>query len=345
MDGVEEQPKDLCGGSLARRRLRRAAAWGEAQPQRASAVTKEKSALLAGETSLDDSFAAILSDCLLHCADHAAALRKNYESEAVHQLRVALRRLRAFLGLVKGVAPCAERVRLAEQAREIAGAIGAARDLDVFCDALRRDAAEIFGKEPSFYALLDAAERRRVKAQEAARTTVLAPSTLQFESDLRSFIRTRPWREQAQASQEPGSARDFAATALRRLRRRAQRRCRDLTEASAEELHQARIAVKKARYAAELFAGLFCAEEARAYARGLAKIQDRLGQVNDEATAKRLLGQIIKGNPALADAPAVVLLQERQERASRRSVAAARHCARRLRRLKSFWSRRTVKGF
>lgn len=344
MDRVEESSTGLYNGAPARSRLRLAASDGTVLPQRSASWTEAKSAPLAADASLDDAIAAILSDCLDHCAAHATTLRKDYDSGAVHQLRVALRRLRAFLSLIKDVAPCAERVRLAEQAKEVAGAVGSARDLDVFCEALRRDADAIFGKEPSFYALLDAAELRRFKAQEAARAAVAAPSTLQFESDLRSFILGRPWRKQAQALREPGSAKGFAATALRRSRRRAQKRCQDLASASAEERHQARIAVKKARYAAELLAGMFCADEARAYSRGLAKIQDRLGQVNDEATAKRLLGEIVKDNPALAGAPAVVLLRERQERASRRGAATARHCLRRLRRLKPFWGRSAAKS-
>jgi triphosphatase len=344
MDRVEGSPTGSYDGAPARSRLRLAARDGEAVPQPAPPVTLGKKALLTADISLDDALAAILGDCLDRYATHATALRKRYDAEAVHQLRVALRRLRAFLGLVKDVAPCAERVSLMDGARKIAGAVGWARDLDVFCEALRGDAKEIFADEPSFYALLDAAELRRFRAQEAAQAAVAAPASLQFEADLRSFVLQRAWRAGTQASREPGSAKDFAAKQLRRFRRRAQKRCRNLAQASAEELHEARIAVKKARYAAELFAGMFGADEARAYVRGLAKIQDRLGQINDQATAKRLLGEIVKDNPALADAPAVVLLRGRHDGASRRSAATAKHCARRLRRLQPFWPRSIAKA-
>jgi len=53
---------------------------------------------------------------------------------------------------------------------------------------------------------------------------------------------------------------------------------------SPERRHEARIALKKARYGAEFFESLFSGKDARAYLRDLAMIQDQLGDENDRAT-------------------------------------------------------------
>jgi len=288
--------------------------------------------------SLDDAIAAILTDCLRHFALNAAALQESGEPETLHQLRVALRRLRAFFGLLKGLISCPDATRIATRAKEIANAVGPSRDWDVFCENLEGEPRELLQDEPSFYALIDAAELRRIEAQRAARTALTAAATQEFETDLRDFIARRPWREGAEVSCEPGSARDFAAKALHRLRRRALKRCEGLEDASPEQRHKARIAIKKARYAAEIFESLFGARKSRVYLRGLAKIQDELGLANDRVTAARLLAAIIAADPAMEQTPAVSFVQIWRERAAQETALWAKDCARRLRRFTPFWT-------
>lgn len=320
------------GGGAPPARLRLAARDGEALPQRPTGADQ-----LSPGSSLSDAIAVTLSDCAERFATHAARLRQGYDAEAVHQTRVALRRLRALLGLLKSAIPCAARGEISAAARDVASALGAARDWDVLCEGLERDVRELSESEPALYALLDEAERRRFQAQDDARSTIAAVATQAFEAQLREFIARRGWLEGAEGLEAEGSAQAFSEDALRRLHRRAERRCDKAERATAEELHQARIAVKKVRYAAELFRDLFPGAKVRAYLRGLAKMQEYLGAANDLETAERLLNELAEADKSGQGALAVKLLQKMRKQAVRKATRSARQSRRRFQRLEPFW--------
>ena len=330
-DRVEGSTPSL-SGAAASARLRLAARDGETVPRDSAA-----GGALSPDSSLSDAVAVTLSDCLNRFSAHAAALRQRYDAEAVHQTRVALRRLRALLGLIRSAVPCAARGEISARAREVASALGAARDWDVLCEGLERDAAELAGSEPALYALLDEAELRRFKAQDEARLTIAAPATQAFEAQLREFIARRGWLEGAEGIEEEGSARAFSAKALHRLHRQAEKHCAEAERASAEELHRARIAVKKLRYAAELFQDLFPGAKVRAYQRRLAKTQEHLGAANDLDTAKRLLGEVAEADKSQQCGLAVKFLQKMRKQCDRKIIRSARGSGRRFRRLEPFW--------
>jgi triphosphatase len=298
------------------------------RPERAARVE------LAADASLDDAVARILFACLDHFAANAPVLRHNGDPEAIHQARVALRRLRAFLGLLKRVAPSLEVARTAYGAKSIANALGPARDWQVLREGLEREPRDPLGKDPSFFALLDAVELRRGRAQEAARAAISAPTTLRFVQDLRNFVSRKGWRESAKGTERKGSARVFAVEQLSRLHRRLVRLSKDVASQPPERRHQARIALKKARYAAEFFESLFRPKAARAYLRGLAALQEELGEDNDRATAVRLLEEIAADGTQQA-APAVSALLE--SRATNSPRGPTKKSEKRLRGLKVFW--------
>ncbi|HYA79456.1 MAG TPA: CHAD domain-containing protein [Methylocystis sp.] len=331
-DRVEGSTPGL-SGAAASARLRLAARDGETVPQHSA-----PGGPLSPDASLSDAIAATLSNCLNRFSAHAAGLRQKYDAEAVHQTRVALRRLRALLGVIRSAVPCAARGEISARAKEVASALGAARDWDVLCEELQRDAGELAKGEPALYALLDAAELRRFKAQDQARLTIASPATQAFEAQLREFIARRGWLEGAEGIEEDGSARAFSAKALHRLHRRAGKRCAEAERASPEELHRARIAVKKLRYAAELFQELFPGAKVRAYLRGLAKTQEHLGAANDLETARRLLSEVAEANNSQQCGVAVKFLQEMRARRDRKIIRSARGSDRRFRRLEPFWS-------
>ena len=85
----------------------------------------------------------------------------------------------------------------------------------------------------------------------------------------------------------------FAGAALSRFRRKVRKGARDLADADDRARHEVRKDAKKLRYAAEFFAGLFALKrERRRYKRFIAALealQDRLGALNDLATAPGVL--------------------------------------------------------
>jgi triphosphatase len=322
------------------RALRLVASDGEILGPRRKAAVPVKSVRLAlsENDSFDVAAGRILGDCLDHFVANIPALRETGDAEAVHQLRVALRRLCAFLGLLKRVAPAnPELATAASSAKTIAGVLGEARDWHVLREGLERGPRAFLREEPGFVALLDAVELRRLRALQTARAAIGAPSTQQFVRELRGLVARRAWREGSEGLAESESARAFAVKALNRLHKRALKRCEGVAALEPEQRHRARIALKKARYAAEFFESLFCQKAARTYLRGLATIQDQLGEDNDRRTAARLLSDIAAEDASQETFGAVCFLRGWRAQAQQLGAAATKESEKRLRRLKTFW--------
>lgn len=299
------------------------------------AFAKAKEISLSPDHSLEEAAARIFSASLDHFAANAALMPASDAAESVHQMRVALRRLRAAIGLMRPALDGPALETAGEEAKALANVLGAARNWDVFGDMLKAP-REVFGSDPSFHALSAAVERRRAQAYREARKTLASPQVAQFVEALRLAIAHRDWRinEDMRAK---GSARDFASAALTRLRKRLLKKSRGLATLSPEARHRARIALKKARYGAEFFNSLYSDRKAaRAYLRALAKMQDGLGAFNDMAVANSLLDDIdAEGGPALR---ASAFTRGWFAHAARAGAVQAEKSERRLKELKPFWA-------
>ena len=234
------------GAASAARALRLVASDGEivGAPRQSAVSVKAARLSLSPGDSFDDAIARILGDCLDHFAANIPALQETGDAEAVHQLRVALRRLRAFFGLLKRVTPASpELANAATRAKAIAGALGEARDWHVFREGLERGPREFLRDEPSFFALLDAVELRRLRALEAARATIAAPVTQQFVRELRGLISRRAWRDKCERTGAEGIGaglrRPGAEPPAQALRQALRRRRRHEAGGSAQSPHRA----------------------------------------------------------------------------------------------------------
>ncbi|HEY8063404.1 MAG TPA: CHAD domain-containing protein [Methylosinus sp.] len=281
------------------------------------APVKARRPTLAADASLDEAIVTALSACLDQFVANWPALQSHAPEEAIHQMRVALRRLRAGVGMLRRGVVSEALEAAAVGARDISATLGAARNLDVLVDLLVAGPLAQANGEPRFYALLDAAERRRIEAHAAVAALVAAPATTQFVIDLRAALAAKAWRPPSgDATQQrsafdpsaPGTAKSFAMRSLDRLHRRALKKSRDLAALTPDQRHQARIAFKKARYAAEFFESLFGAHaKARRYLRRTAALQDKLGAVNDLTVAAELLRGLGEADADLAPASAFAI--------------------------------------
>lgn len=280
------------------------------------APVKSRRVTLDADATLNEAVVVMLGSCLdQFLANWPALVHSPHPEEAIHQMRVALRRLRACIGLLRRGGVAGEMLETASaRAEEIAATLGHARDLDVLTEMLGEGALAQMSGDPSFYALLDAVECRRAASHRAAQALVAAPETTQFVLDLRAALAARDWSAADDAHAldpaAPDSARDFATLSLERLHRKAMKKSRDLAKRTPIQRHAARIAFKKARYAAELFESLFGSRtfksraRARKYLRGAAKAQDALGAANDMSVATDLLREIGENSKSAAPASA-----------------------------------------
>ena len=223
---------------------------------------KAKIAALPGDLNLDAAIAKVILTTRDHFLSNWASLRESDDPESVHQMRVALRRLRAALAMFKRAIPCAEFESFRARAKALASAFGPARDCDVLRDLVEGGPAPHF-PEGAFLHLLEAIERRRLDAYAHARLLLESAEPTLFALDLGGFVARRGWRNTLTAenlSGLTGPVDEFAAEALDRLHRRALKRGRKLTSLPDEQRHECRIALKNLRYGAEFFAGAFDAD-------------------------------------------------------------------------------------
>lgn len=265
---------------------------------KAADVVRAAPILLDPDTPLDEAIHAIVSNTLEHFVANWAILRERDDPDAIHQLRVALRRLRSALRMFATVLPQPDCENLREEAKRIASGLAPARDCDVFRASVEQGPA---AERPGHCdGLLATVEERRQSAYRRARTLIDESAATMFVLRVQSFLAGPAWRSAA-----PGIAmKHFSRKALNRLHRRALKRGEGLPAIPDTERHELRIALKNLRYAIEFIGSVFGRRAARKeYAGVVSGLQELLGMHNDEVTARRLLA-----DPRIRDAPAADFL-------------------------------------
>jgi len=239
---------------------------------------------------------AVLRDGLAQLlANERAVLAGTTDPEGIHQLRVAVRRLRAALALFRPILATAVADWLGSELDWLQTALGPARDWDVFVLGTLDPLAERLPEERGLRRLdARAAEQRRI-ARAAAEATLRDRRYTRLLLQLELWLEDGSWRLPA----EPGAlvapaeeaAEAFARRVLGRRTRQLLKRGRRRNEADEESLHALRIAGKKLRYAVEFFRSLLPKGEAKAALEVLRALQDCLGSLNDAAVGKRLLAE------------------------------------------------------
>ncbi len=248
---------------------------------------------LSQDATLDDAIGATLATSINHFTTNWPAFNQSRHPESVHQMRVALRRLRAALCLYNHAFPCSEFQAFRAEASRLASALGQARDWDVFLDLMESGPLRQTQHEANFDSVFSAIEARRKASYEIARSSVGAQATTRFVLGIHAFLAHHGWRNTFSATELPRliePAREFAEEVLKRLHKRVLKRGKRPEHLSPEDRHRLRIAVKQVRYASEFFGGVFhSGAEVRTYVRAVSVLQDAFGAFNDRIIATRML--------------------------------------------------------
>jgi len=136
------------------------------------------------------------------------------------------------------------------------------------------------------------ARARRGAAYEQVRAAFATARYTALLLQIGRLVESRTWQEtlEPEAAQRLGEpARILASRLLSDRYRKVRKRGRGFGKLSAHDRHRLRLGVKKLRYAAECFRSLFEGEATPGYLKGLSRLQDSLGHLNDVATASDLL--------------------------------------------------------
>ena len=238
------------------------------------------------------------------------------DAEALHQMRVATRRLRSDLRTFAPLLDADWARDLADELGWLGGHLGAVRDLDVqiaSLDALTADLRADLG--PLFDLLADRRDAARVTLLEALRGE-------RYAALLDRMVAATHEPASTDAGQRP--AREVLPSLLedawRRLRRRARRVRPDDPD---ERYHEVRIRAKRARYAAEAIAPALGEEATRAakLAAAAAALQELLGSLQDAVVGGELIRESIEGAADARFSMAAGRLYEREQLARERARA------------------------
>jgi triphosphatase len=247
-----------------------AAAWVKAEP-----------VALDPSLTAEEAFLRIAGNCIRHYRLNEALLLDHYEVKALHQARVAIRRLRSAFWLFKPILEAADVARFQGELKWLAAILGEARNLDVLAE--RPDAGALGDR---LHAVRAEAHGRVGQWLESARVRALS-------IDLVEWLTLGAG--QAGDDRRLLPAGDFAARRLQRLHERIAKRGAHFAKLTDGARHEVRKDAKKLRYASEFFAGLFAHGKGRRrqakFIAALEEVQTALGELNDLVAVPGLLAE------------------------------------------------------
>ncbi|MDR0241354.1 MAG: CHAD domain-containing protein [Burkholderia sp.] len=211
------------------------------------------------------------------------------DPEFVHQMRVALRRLRTLMRFFPLFADRQWRDTLGVDLRWLAALLGTVRDWDVFSTESLPALIAADGGDGDWDGTLDAARAQsmaaRVELRQALHSARYARLTLGWLEWLASL---------ALPAAEGGDAPSLRRHATKRVRRLFGHlyASPSLTSLDTAARHQVRIDAKRLRYALEFFASLASRRTRSETVKTLTRVQSVLGEANDTIVALHHLEQL-----------------------------------------------------
>ena len=258
---------------------------------------KTKQPALDKHMTAQQGFVAIATTCMQHLTANEAGCAAGEDSEYLHQLRVAIRRLRTAIRLFTDHLDAAKMTPIVEELRWLGGQLGTTRDLDVFLEETLPPVIATWPNHAGLARIREGIALRRNAANAASCAALRSARYQRLLLDIGAWLVAMS-RQTADSTDGNRTIRlvEFARAALTRHRKQLIRRAEHLLELSPEERHRVRISGKRLRYAAEFFSPLFAAKRSKPYIQELANLQNILGVLNDAATTKTILSQVADEN-------------------------------------------------
>lgn len=256
-------------------------------------------------------FQTIAWNCLGQLLANYPLVVASGDPDAVHQCRVAIRRLRAACSLFKDVADDDEAPVLRAELRAVAMGLAPSRDLHVLIGQVLSAAKAGDHDAGELLAHLGA---RMDAAAQSAQQLLSGGSFQRLLFQFAGWIEGGNWLKRKGETGGDQPLAPFATRALSRRRRKMRRLKYPLSDMSDAARHQLRIDAKKLCYAAEFFASLYRGQnptkQRLAFVKALGRLQDSLGELNDMIVASRARKTLFEGLEPIAAARLATQLEE-----------------------------------
>jgi triphosphatase len=233
-------------------------------------------------------FQVIAWNCLGHLLANYPLVIESGDPEALHQSRVAIRRLRAACRLFGNLADDENAPVLSAELKAVAKGLGPARDLDVL---IGHAVSAAKASDQDFSELLTHLGARRDRATQSAQALLAGGSFQRLLFQFADWIEGGEWLARQAETEGNPSLLPFATHALSRRLKKMQRLPDPLSDMSDAARHRLRIDAKKLRYGAEFLASLYRGQNTtkhrQAFVKALERLQDSLGELNDMIVAAK----------------------------------------------------------
>lgn len=219
------------------------------------------------------------------------AVRLGGDPEAVHDMRVATRRLRSHLRTFRSLLePSPELANLAGELGWLADQLGEVRDLEVLADRLRREAGELPDADAAIGRKIAGLLEEQVTPARARLIRALNSERYLDLVERLVVLATSPSLADEGGRPAVDLIRELVHRPWRRLRK-AVKALPSVAAAEDSELHRIRILAKRSRYAAEAAAPL-AGRPAERFAKAVAALQTLLGEHQDSVVAAGFLRSV-----------------------------------------------------
>jgi triphosphatase len=260
----------------------------------AAAAVKARAVELSAGTSVAEAFRVIARSCLSQIVANEAGVQAR-DSEALHQIRIGIRRLRATISFFSPLVGNPQTDTVKSELKWITRELASARELDVYISQVLTPFRAQHARDGDVDGLCREFERRRTEAFVHAAEAVRSDRYRQLLIDVAAWIETGDWGlagEEAARNIRGVAIEDYAAGQLAKWRKKILKKGKKFEELDAPQRHKLRIAVKKFRYASESVASVFSGKKAKrrwqAVQETVKQIQDCLGKLNDIAAQEKL---------------------------------------------------------
>jgi len=230
------------------------------------------------ELAPNGAFRIVASATLRHFASNADAVRA-LDSEAIHQMRVGLRRTRAAISLFNDVLPRTNTPRIKAELKWLTRELAPAREIDVFLKERVHPVAHENVPKRGSRAIEKKFAAQRLAAFKRAGRAVASARFRRLLLDVLEWIATS-----SASAHDKRLIGPYATALLDRRIRKARKQGKRLQELDPPQRHKLRIRIKKIRYAVEFFKSLYAHSDHKELA-GLSdrlkRIQSALGSLND----------------------------------------------------------------
>ena len=198
----------------------------------------------------------LLARCFLDDLAENHEATSHGDPGALHQMRIALTRLRSTISFFSPMADDPERERVKSELKWLNRHLGAARDMDVMIERLKeitKQQPQAIQGHPSLEGERAESHRRLTRALRSARYRRLIENTYHW-------VENGPWstkkgKQATKARTSPIAA--FSARKLMRWQEKLLKKSRELRDMDTKKRHRLRLANKKLYYSTEFFEDLF----------------------------------------------------------------------------------------